>query len=182
MIFQAFDFSSEFWLICLIVVYVLVATGIGYYRLRKFHREHPGERGKNYQFTHDSSALTLAGFSITAIAVLVSIGYRNIVYISSTLAFFSLAFLFLILAPTINRLKFIKFFSYIANVFFDAGLLSIACGFLESFGKNVSWTDWSTIIFAILVIALMIFSLANFLFVESVIDSGRLANRKRLND
>ena len=64
--------------------------------------------------------------------------------------FFSLSLLFLVLSSITLRFRIINFFVYISDVFLNAGLLSIACGFLVFFGENVSWNDISTIIFGIL--------------------------------
>lgn len=165
--------TAEFWLIILIAVYLSIAIGVASYRLRKYLKSHPDEdAGRDYHFQHENVSLTLAGFSLTAIALLVSL-YSNFSTVSPTLAFFSLSFLFLILSPTFLRFRFVNFFVYVADVLFNAGLLSIACGFLVFFGEVVSWTDWSTVIFSILVGALFFASLANYILFESIVGPKR---------
>jgi hypothetical protein len=165
-------FSAESLLMILIAIYLVIAIGVGSYRLRKYLQEHPNEKeGKEYSFQNETSALTLAGFSLTALALLISIRYNDLNSISSTLQFFSLAFLFLILSPTFIKFRIANFFVYIADVFMNAGLLSIACGFLVFFGETVSWANWSTVIFSVLVVALFLASLINYILVESVVES-----------
>lgn len=153
----------------------MVTIGVASNRLKKYLKSHPDEDiGKDYHFQHENAALTLAGFSLTAIALLVGIRYTDLSTISSTLAFFSLSFLFLILSPTFLKFRFVNFFVYLADILFNAGLLSIACGFLVFFGEVVSWTDWSTIIFIILVVILTLASIANYVLLDGIVRTKRI--------
>jgi len=160
--------SPEFWLIILVAVYLAVAIGIGSYRSRKYLFEgHPNEKkGMEYHHQNETVTLTFAGFSLTALALLVSIRFDNLSSISSILQFFSLSLLFFILSSITLRFRIVNFFVYISDVLLNAGLLSIACGFLVFFGENVSWIDGSTLVFSILVIAIFVASLANYILFD----------------
>jgi hypothetical protein len=169
--------SAEISLLLLVMAYLAIAIGIGSYRLNTYLKRHPNEKqGKDYHFQHSNASLTLSGFSLTAIALLITIQYSGITdaplvqsAISPTLTFFSLSFLFLILSPVLLNFRFVNFFVYIADVFFSAGLLAIACGFLVFFGETTSWTDWTSLIFGTLVFALFLTSLINYSLFESIV-------------
>ena len=166
--------SLELMLLILIVVYVLLATVLGLIRGWNYLKDSPDEKtGRDYHLHNESITLTLAGFSLTALALLVSIRFNELAQISSILKFFALAFTTLILSALFIRWRFRNFFVYLADVFLNAGLLSIGCGFLVFFVEFFSWYDSSTIVFIILVVALFFLSLANYFFFDRYVQYWR---------
>lgn len=161
--------TLELMLLILIIVYVFLATILGLARRWNYLKSFPDEKkGKEYHWHNESITFTLAGFSITAIALLVSIQFNELAQISSTLEFFSIAFTTLILSSLFLRLRIRRLFTYLADVFLNAGLLSIACGFLVFFANVFSLYDGSTIVFIFLVVALLIMFSVNYLLFDRV--------------
>lgn len=159
--------SLELILIILIVVYMVLATVLGLVRGWNYLKGYPDEeKGKGYHRHNERIIFTLAGFSLTVIALLVSIQFNELAQISSTLQFFSIAFATLILASLFIRWRFRNFFVYLSDVFLNVGLLSISCGLLVFFANFFSWYDGSTIVFTILVVVLFLASLVNYFFFD----------------
>lgn len=155
--------SLETVLLILIPVYIVVATVLALIRRFKYLKNAPDEkRGGEYYRHSERIHLTFAGFSLTALALLIGLQINEVVQLSSTIQFFSLAFSLLIMSFVFLQFRFKNFFVFFSDVFFNAGLLSIGCGFLVFFAKNLSWYDNSTLIFLVLVIALSIALLANY--------------------
>ena len=159
--------SLESLLLIAVVVYMFLATVLGLVRGWDYLKGFPDEKtGKDYHLHHERITLTLAGFSITVLALLLSIHFQQLVQISSTLEFFSVAFATLIMSSLFIRWRFRNFFIYLADVFLITGLLSIGCGFLVFFAEFFSLYDSSTIVFIILVVVLFLTFLANYFFFD----------------
>lgn len=161
------EISPELVLFCLIAVYLLLATILAFFRCRKYLRKHPDEKiGVAYYHNDERNTLTFAGFSLTALALLVGLQINRSLVLSSEIQFFSLAFALILMAFLCLRFRFVNISIYLSDVLLNAGLLSIGCGFLVFFIKNVSWFDGSTIIFIILVTVLFLVSLVNYIFFD----------------
>ena len=171
--------SLEIMLLILVIVYMVFATILGLVRGWNYLKGFPDEeKGKDYHFHNERITLTLAGFSLTALALLVGIGFQELAQIRSTLKFFSVAFATLILSSLFIRWRFRNFFIYLADVFLNTGLLSIGCGFLVFFADFFSWHDSSTTVFIILVVVLFFASLANYFFFDRYTQHWRGGEKK----
>ena len=171
--------SLEMMLLVLIAVYMFLAIVLGLNRGWSYLKGFPDEEaGKDYHQHNESITFTLAGFSLTAIALLVSIQFNELAQVSSTLKFFSIAFATLILSSLSIRWRFRNFSIYLADVFLNAGLLSIGCGFLVFFVEFFSWHDSSTVVFVILVVALFFVSLVNYFFFDRYTEHWRGSEKR----
>lgn len=156
--------SIETLLSVIILVYVILAV-LGLVRGRRYLSTTPDEEaGRPYHFHNERVILTLAGFSLTALSLLISLQSRELVQISSTLFFFSISFSSLVLSSIFIRFRFVQFLIYISDVLLNVGLLSISCGLLVFFANRFSLSDWSTIVFVVLFIAVFCLTLANYFF------------------
>lgn len=163
----------------LIAVYMFLATVLGLVRGWKYLKGTPDEKtGKEYHQHNERITLTLAGFSLTALALLLRIQSEELTQISSTLMFFSIAFTTLILSSLSIRWRFRNFFIYLSDVFLNTGLLSIGCGLLVFFANVFSWYDGSTIVFTILVVVLFFVSLVNYFFFDRYTKHWRGGEKK----
>ena len=161
------EISLELVLFFLISIYLLLATGLAFFRCRKYLKKHPNEKiGVAYYHNDERNTLTFAGFSLTALSLLVGLQFNKIIPLSSTIQFFSLAFALIVLSFTSIRFRFVNAFVYLSDILLNAGLLSIGCGFLVFFAGQVSWLDGSTVIFSILVFVLFLASLINYIFFD----------------
>ena len=159
--------STKLLLIILILVYTVLAIVLGLIRGWKYLKSYPDEqRGKEYHRHNERIVLTLAGFSLTALSLFISIQFRELAQISSTLLFFSIAFSALILSSIFIRFRIRQFFLYLSDVLLNVGLLSIGCGFLVFFVDRFSWYDSLAIVFSILVAVLFLTSLVNYFFFD----------------
>jgi len=159
--------TVELLLLILIGFYIFLATVLGLVRGWNYLKGFPDEKtGKEYHWHNERITLILAGFSLTAITLLVSIRFEELAQISSILMFFSLAFTTLILSHLSIRFRFLNFFIYLSDVFLNAGLLSIGCGFLVFFANVFSWHEGSTIVFIFLVVVSFFVSLVNYFFFD----------------
>jgi len=166
-------------LIILIALYVFLAIILGLNRGWSYLKASPNEKaGKDYHLHNESITLTLAGFSITILAFLVSIRFSELAQISSILLFFSIALTTFILSSLFIRWRIRNFFIYLADVFLNTGLLSIGCGFLAFFVEFFSWQDSSTIVFVILVVTLFFVSLVNYFFFDRYAEHWRGGEKK----
>lgn len=162
--------SSELLLIILILVYMVLAIVLGLIRGWKYLKSYPDEKlGKEYHRHNERIVLTLAGFSLTALSLFISIQFRELAQISSTLLFFSIAFSALISSSIFIRFRIRKFFLYLSDVLLNVGLLAIGCGFLVFFGDRFSYYDSLTIVFVILVVVLFLVSLVNYFFFDKYV-------------
>lgn len=166
--------STETLLLILILVYMVLAIVVGLIRGWKYLKTIPNEEtGKEYHLHNERIILTLAGFSLTALSLLISIQSRELAQISSTLFFFSIAFSSLVLSSILIRFRFMQFLIYLSDVLLNVGLLSIGCGFLIFFANRFSWSDGSTIVFMVLVIALLCLTLANYFFFSKIVKNKK---------
>jgi len=160
-------FSLEQMLLVVIAVYVFLATVLGLLRGWKYLKGFPDEKtGKEYHLHNERIILTMTGFSLTAITLLISIQLTELAQISSTLVFFSIAFTSLVLSHISIRFRVRNFFIYLSDVLLNLGLLSIGCGFLVFFANFFSSYDPTTITFVFLVGALFFVSLVNYFFFD----------------
>ena len=159
--------SLETGLFILVIGYLFFSTVITFWKGRKFLISRPDEkRGRDYYHNDESHALTLASFSLTALALLVGLLFNKAIPLSNTIQFFSLAFALMVMSFIFIHFRFANAFLYLSEVFLNGGLLSIGCGFLVFFSENVSPTNYSTIVFAILLAALVTASLVNYVFFD----------------
>jgi len=155
--------NLEMMLLISILVYIVLAIALASLKGHKYLNNAPREEiGKEYHQHNERINLIFAGFSLTALALLLDF------QLSSIIQFFSLAFSLLILSFVFLRFRFKNLFVYLSDVLLNAGLLSIGCGFLVFF-SNISWFDGSTIIFSVFFVALYIASLVNcYFFIELI--------------
>lgn len=171
---MTFCLTVEQLLLTMIVAYAVLAMLIGWIRGRQYLRMHPDEEaGKEYHRHNEQIVLTLAGFSLTALSLFLSIQFNELAQISSTVLFFSIAFSALILSSIFIRFRLRQFFLYLSDVLLNVGLLAIASGFMVFFVEKFSWLEGSTIVFIILVVILFFASLANYFFFDGYVKYWR---------
>lgn len=152
-------------MLVLISVYMMLAILLGLIRGWEYHRSVPEEeKGKDYYMQSERAILTLAGFSLTSLSLFVSIQFKELAQLSSTILFFSIALSVLILSYIALQMRFRRFFPYLSNVLVNTGLLSIASGFLVFFENFLSWSNGSTIVFSVLVVLVFIGTLVDEFF------------------
>jgi len=106
--------SLEPLLLILIWVYIVLAIALGLIRGWNYLKIHPVEEtGRAYHWHNERIILTLAGFSLTALAFFLSIQFKELAQISSTLLFFSIAFTTLILSSIFLRFRIRNFSLYL---------------------------------------------------------------------
>jgi len=165
--------TSEFWLLLVIAVYFFLAVLWGVRRWKDM-KESPDEKtGKEYHLHQERIVLTLAGFSLTALSILIGIQSRELCQISSILLFFSIAFSSLIMSSVLVRFRIAEFFIYLSDVLLNVGLLAISCGFLVFLADRFSWTDGSTIVFMVLVVFLLCFTFAYYLSFNKILRNDK---------
>jgi len=170
--------SLELLLLILVLVYMFLAVVLGLVRGWNYLKKHPVEEtGRAYHWHNERIIYTLAGFSLTALALFLSIQFKELTQISSTLLFFSIAFTTLILSSIFIRFRIRNFFLYLSDVLLNVGLLSISCGFLIFFA-NVFSHDVSTLVFAILVAVLFLVSLVNYFFFDRYVEYWREGEKR----
>lgn len=125
--------SLEQWLLILLLAYVLVFVLLGLTKGRKYLKTYSSEKKVPEYFFHSVEVtLTLAGLSITSLALFVSLGIENLKRFSSIVLFFSISFV--VLALSFNFAGFPRrFYTFIADLLADVGMLAIGCGFLVFF-------------------------------------------------
>jgi len=149
--------SVELSLASLILAYLVLAIALGVIKGRKYLSSKPNQKkGKDYFMHTERTVLTLAGFSLTALTLLVSIQFRELAQLSSTIFFFSVAFSSMIISYVSSLMRLMRFFTYVSDVLLNTGLLAIACGFFAFFGNFLSWSNGSTIVFAVLLTVLFV--------------------------
>jgi len=157
---------------------MVLAIVLGLFRGWNYLKKHPVEKtGRAYHWHNEKITITLAGFSLTALALFLSIQFKELAEISSTLLFFSTAFTTLILSSIFIRFRIRNFFLYLSDVLLNTGMLSIGCGFLVFFADVFAY-DGSTIVFIILVIALFIVSLVNYFFFDTYTEYWREGEKR----
>jgi MFS family permease len=144
-------------LLVLISIYMILAILLGLLGGWRYQRSVPKEEtGREYHMQSERVVLTLAGFSLTSLSLFVSIQFRELAQLSSTILFFSIALSVLVLSYISLLMRFRQFFLYLSNILVNTGLLSIASGFLVFFESFLSWSNGSTIVFSVLVILVFI--------------------------
>lgn len=158
--------SIELVLFFAIITYIFLSIVLGLRKGWKYLKEAPNEeREKEYHFHNEKITLTLAGFSLTALSIVISRS-TELAEFSSNLMFFSLGISVLILSSITLRLRVRRFSIYLSDILLNAGLLSIVCGFLIFFVKKFSWLDVSAIIFTILIALIFLATLVNYFYFE----------------
>jgi hypothetical protein len=127
----------EISLLVLLLVYISTFMGFAFTKGRKYLESYPqGKDNKDYVFQFQNSSLTLAGLSITAIVLIVSLKFEgtfsSLTSFSAILLFFSISFVTLALAWDLIRFP-REIYHFVSGVLSDIGVLSIGCGFLVFF-------------------------------------------------
>jgi hypothetical protein len=135
------------------------------------------EVGKEYHLNQERIVLMLAGFSLTALSILIGLQSKGQTQISPILVFFSVAFSSLIMSAVIVRFRIAQFFVYLSDVLLNVGLLAISCGFLVFFADTFSWTDGSTIVFMVLVVVLIVFTFAYYLSLNKILRTEKSSEK-----
>jgi len=147
-------------LLALLSGYVLVFLLFGITEGRKYLTS-PPKTGENYLtivFHSEETTLTLAGLAMTALALFVSIQYQQLRTITSMLLFFSMSFSSLTLSSILTHFQTRRLYSYMADVFSNAGLLALGCGFLSFFIEKLGWWNSISLVFLFFVIGFLVLS------------------------
>ena len=111
---------------------------LGFKKYRKaLHSYSLMKDNKKGAFYTEEIVLTLAGFSVTAIALIVSIRFQNLALVYSIVSFFSISFVVLALSWNLMRFQ-TETWDFISSVLADLGILSLGCGFFVFFFRNLS--------------------------------------------
>jgi hypothetical protein len=117
-----------------------------------------GEHSIDYSFHSQNFSLTLSGLSVTAIALFVSLNYDSLTDFASIILFFSISFIALALSWNLVRFP-RRFHRFVSNILSDIGVLSIGCGFLVFFYKNLGAIIEVTVLYVIFIIAFLALAL-----------------------
>jgi hypothetical protein len=118
--------------------YVLTFVLLGLAKGRKYFKSYSsGTESGEYFFHSVEVTLTLAGLSITSLALFIGLGIENLKRFSSIILFFSISFAVLALSSNFARFS-RRFYTFIADILADVGLLAIGCGFLVFFVGELS--------------------------------------------
>lgn len=151
-------------LLLLLFLYIMLSLLFGFTKGKKYLSETP-KIGQEYIasifHTHDV-VLTLAGFSMTALALFISLQYESIREIASILLFLSISFSLLTLSVILTRFMMKRIYPYVSDVLADTGLLGFACGFLVFFWKMFQWSEGLAIIYIAFITVFILLSLLNF--------------------
>ena len=114
--------NPETVLFILIPIYMIIATVLASIRRLKYLMDVPNEEKSREYYRHSERIyLTFAGFSLTALALLISLQINKVLQLSSTIQFFSLAFSLLIMSFVFLQFRFRNFYVFLSDVFFNAG-------------------------------------------------------------
>jgi hypothetical protein len=112
-------------------------------------------------------SLAMAGFSVTAIALVLTIEYSHIILFSPIILFLSISLATLTLSWYINRFQVewfqMGFGSFVSNVLTNTGIMSLSSGFIEFFYSGLPKelvNDWFPIclVFGTLIVAIGVVS------------------------
>jgi hypothetical protein len=131
------NLSLEQWLLILLLAYVLAFALAGLTKGRKYLKTYSSGKKGEYFFHSVEVTLTLAGLSITSLALFIGLGIDNLNRFSSIILFFSISFVVLALSSNFARFP-RRFYTFIADILADVGILAIACGFLVFFVNELS--------------------------------------------
>lgn len=125
-------------LLVLLFIYVAAFLLLGITKGRKYLKTHPPEEARrDYLFHSVEVTLTLAGLAVTALALFIGLGIERLEQFSSMILFFSISFVSLTLSSNFARFP-RRFFTYMADILADMGVLAIGCGFLVFFERNIN--------------------------------------------
>jgi hypothetical protein len=129
--------SLEQLLLILLLAYVLAFALLGFFKGRKYFKSYRSEKERSdYSFHSVDVTLTLAGLSITSLALFIGLGVQNLMRFSSIILFFSISFVVLALSSSLVRFP-RRYFSFISDILADVGILAIGCGFLVFFENEL---------------------------------------------
>lgn len=165
-------------LLIVVTIYFVLAILWGVIRWKHMKKAQDEREGREYHLHQERIVLMLAGFSLTALSILIGIQSRDPAsQISSVVVFFSVAFSSLIMSAVVVRFRIAEFFIYLSDVLLNVGILAISCGFLVFFADRFSWTDGSTIVFMVLVVSLLVFTFAYYLFYNNILRTEKSSER-----
>ena len=150
--------SLEQWLLILLLAYVLIFLSLGLAKGRKYFKSYSsGTESGEYFFHSVEVTLTLAGLSITSLALFVGLGIGNLNRFSSIILFFSISFVVLALSSIFARFS-RRFYTFIADTLADVGLLAIGCGFLVFFVEELSLSYGLILTYGLFITAFILLS------------------------
>jgi len=121
--------TIDFLLLVVILIYFVLAMLWGALHWKHMKEPTDEKEGREYHLNHERIVLMLAGFSLTALSILIGLQSREQTQISSILVFFSVAFSSLLLSAVIVRFRIAEFFIYLS----DRQVKSILKHFVVSF-------------------------------------------------
>ena len=129
---------AEYLLLSLLVIYFLAFIALGLLKGRHYLGSYAeGKDLKDYFFHSQNFSLTMAGLSVTAIALIVGLRFDRLDSFNGTLSFFSISFITLALSWNLIRFPRV-YYHYISNILCEIGVLSRLwfSYFLLSFSAN----------------------------------------------
>ena len=129
--------TLEQWLLVLLLGYVLSFALLGLVKGRKYLRSYPTVEAKDNYLLHSFDVrLTLAGLSITSLALFIGLGLTNLERLSSIILFFSISFVAFVVAADFGRFH-KGFYIFTGEVLEKLGILAIGCGFFVFFTEEL---------------------------------------------
>ena len=149
--------SLEQWLLILILAYVLAFVLLGVTKGREYFKSYSSGKKVEYLFHSVDVTLTLAGLSITSSALFIGLGVENLGRFSSIILFFSISFVVLALSSNFARFP-RRFYTFIADLLADVGILAIGCGFLVFFVNELSLSYGLILIYGLFIAVFVLLS------------------------
>lgn len=145
-------------LLILLFGYAATFFLLGMTKGKKYLKSYPPpEARKDYLFHSIDVTLTLAGLSITALALFISLGIERLDKLSPIILFLSISFVALTLSTNFARFP-RRVYTFIADVLADTGILAIGCGFLVFFTHEFQYLNPLAWIFTIFILVFLLLS------------------------
>jgi len=131
---------------------------LGLVKGRKYFKLYPSVEAPSESF---NVKLTLAGIAITSLAIFLGLGLSNLERVSSIVLFLSISFVAFVVASDFERFP-RGVYKYIADIFENTGILSIGCGFLVFFEKELPSSSGLLFIYGFFIIIFILLSCVDF--------------------
>lgn len=175
------DLSSlnlEQWLLILLLAYVLSFALLGLAKGRQYFKSYSSGKASDEYFLNSVNAtLTLAGLSITSLAIFIGLGISNLERFSSIILFFSISFVAFAVSSDIARFR-RGFYTFIADVIQNVGILAVGCGFLVFFEKELPSSYGLILTYGLFITVFILLSCLDFYKYYRYWSSFETANKK----
>jgi uncharacterized membrane protein len=156
------NLSLEQWLLVLLLAYILSFVLLGLVKGRKYFKSYSSGKAHDDYFLHSHNVkLTLAGLSITSLALFIGLGLSNLERLSSIILFFSISFVAFVVSFDFARFP-RGSYTFIADVIEKTGILAIGCGFLVFFEKELPSSYGLILTFGFFIVVFVLLSCVDY--------------------